>query len=138
MNTKAVVLIVSLGSGAMDATTGALLAGAPAATLSLFGATLPGGEAAAILMRFVGVFVAGVGLSYLWALAATSPAVRARRLPGVWGGTAIVRAGVAVFCFAAVASHRLEPAWLAVGATDAMLAAIQILGLRAGWLRDTT
>jgi hypothetical protein len=131
---KRPVIALSLCAGMMDAGTGVLLVVAPAMTLGMFGATLPGGDAAAILMRWIGVFVAGVGCSYLWAIAPPDHAVRARRLPGVWGATAVIRSGVAVFCIVAVITGHLAASWLVVGLTDAALAGVQTYGLRAGWL----
>jgi hypothetical protein len=134
MRPQPLVFLVTFLAGAIDAVTGAMLIAAPITTLHLFGATLPGGEAATILVRFVGVFVAGVGLSYLWALASSVAEARAGRLPGVWGATAVVRGCVALFCFTATASHQLEANWLIVGGTDAILAAGQAWALRSGWL----
>jgi hypothetical protein len=133
---KPLVPFVTFAAGAMDAATGMMLVAAPATTLGLFGAMLPGGDGAAILMRWVGVFVLGVGLSYLWSIASRDAATRARRLPGVWGATMVIRTGVAVFCFTAVASRQLEATWLVVGATDAALAGLQGWALRAGWLQS--
>ena len=130
------VPLVSFAAGAMDTATGVMLIAAPAMTVGLFGATLPGGEDAAILMRWVGVFVLGVGLSYLWAIASGDAATRARRLPGVWGATMVIRTGTALFCFSAVAAHQLDAAWLIVAASDTILAALQAWGLRAGWLES--
>jgi len=132
---KRAVTLLSLGAGTMDATTGLVLVAAPAAALGIFGLALPGGAGAEILMRWIGAFVAGVGLSYLWAVLPRDDATRAQRLPGVWGATAVVRTGVALFCTIAVAARQLEPVWLVVGATDAALAIVQFHGLRKGWFR---
>jgi hypothetical protein len=132
---KALVLPLSLAAGALDTTTGLVLVAAPAVALGWCGVALPGGDGAAILMRWIGVFVAGVGASYLWAIAPRAPAARTARLAGVWGATALVRAGVAVFCVVAVAARQLAPVWLIVGCTDALLAGVQAWGLRRGWLQ---
>ncbi len=131
-NRSLVTVLLSLSAGLLDTTTGLLLVTIPERTLTLFGATMPG-EGGDILMRFVGAFVGGVGLSYLWALATTRFDVRTRRLHGVWGATTMIRTCIAVFTCTAVATGRLEPAWLVVGASDATIAAIQAWGLRAGW-----
>lgn len=128
------VRLITLGAGAMDATTGLVLALAPTPALNLFGISIPGEDD--ILMRFVGAFVAGVGLAYLWALAPMQPAAGRKRLPGVWGATALVRGCVALFCFAAVGAGKLSPIWLVVGGTDAVLAGVQITVLRTGWLEN--
>lgn len=119
----------------MDASTGVLLVAAPETTLRLFGATMPGGGGD-ILMRYVGAFVLGVGLAYLWALGWRPASRRGARLHGVWGATTAIRACVAVFTLAAVALGHLEPAWLVVTASDATLAMLQGWGLTAGWLND--
>jgi len=126
------VILLSLAAGLLDATTGALLVTIPETTLHLFGATLPGGGGD-ILMRFVGAFVMGVGLSYLWGLATPRFDQRAHRLHGVWGATAAIRTCIAAFTLTAVATKHLEPAWLVVGASDATLALIQIRALKARW-----
>jgi hypothetical protein len=126
------VLLLSLAAGLLDSTTGALLVTIPETTLRLFGATMPGGGGD-ILMRFVGAFVMGVGLSYLWGLATSRFDQRAQRLHGVWGATAAIRICIAAFTFTAVATRHLEPAWLVVGFSDATLALIQIWGLRSRW-----
>lgn len=126
------VLLVSLGAGLLDTTTGALLVTVPETTLRLFGAAMPGGGGD-ILMRFVGAFVLGVGLSYLWGLATARFDRRSQRLHGVWGATAAIRACIAAFTLTAVATKQLEPAWLVVSASDATLAAIQLWALKARW-----
>ena len=126
------IILLSLGAGLLDTTTGVLLVTVPAATLHLFGASMPG-EGGDVLMRFVGAFVLGVGLSYLWGLATAGFEIRARRLHGVWGGTAAIRTCIAAFTLTAVATKHLEPAWLIVGFSDATLAVIQAWGLRARW-----
>jgi hypothetical protein len=130
---KHLVLVLTLGAGAMDTTTGLLLVALPATTVALFGAAMPPGDD--ILMRFVGAFVAGVGMSYLWALATRDATARANRLPGVWSVTALVRTVIALFVGGAVALGRLDAAWLVVALSDAFLATVQIAGLRAGWLQ---
>lgn len=126
------VFAISLIAGGMDTTTGLLLVAAPGFTLAMFGATLP--EGGDVLMRFIGAFVAGIGTSYLWGIATKSNHLRMRRLFGVWGTTAIARAAVAVFTIAAVVTGALEPLWLVVGFTDAILAVTQTALLRHGWL----
>lgn len=131
---KPLAVQLSLLAGVMDATTGLLLVVAPGAVLGWAGVTLPGGESAAILMRWIGVFVGSVGLSYLWAIAPRNETTRARRLPGVWGATTVIRTGVALFCLAAVVTGELDAIWLVVGFTDGALAVMQAWGLRAGWL----
>ena len=126
------ITLLSLGAGLLDSATGALLLSVPDLTLRMFGATLPGGGGD-ILMRFVGAFVLGVGLAYLWGLASSRTDVRRNRLLGVWGATAAVRTCVALFTLTAVSTGGLPSAWLVVSASDAVLAIVQIRGIRRGW-----
>jgi len=131
----AFIFLLSLGAGSLDTATGALLLTLPEWTLHRFGAALPGGGSD-ILMRFVGAFVLGVGLSYLWGLATPHTDRRTRRLHGVWGTTAVIRASIATFTTIAVVTGSLAPAWLVVAGSDAALAAIQAHGLRARWFES--
>ena len=105
--------------GAMDFATGLALLMAPALTLGLMGANVPGGDALA-LVRLVGVFVGAVGSSYLVALRGTSATLRA-----VLGFTLLVRASVGTFTGVAVAIGMFDRGWLVVSATDLGCAAVQ-------------
>lgn len=127
-----IVLLLSLAAGLLDSTTGALLVTVPETTLRMFGATMPGGGGD-ILMRFVGAFVLGVGLAYLWGLATSRFDQRARRLHGVWGATAMIRTCIATFTLTAVLTGSLGAVWLVVSASDATIALIQGWGLKARW-----
>lgn len=111
--------------GAMDAATGVALMVAPEMVAKVLGAELGGG---AIWMRWIGAFVAGVGLSYGWAM---------RRGWGepVWAVTATLRLAVAGFLTVAMAGGDLEPTWWGVAVTDGVVAAVQGLGLWKGWWR---
>ncbi len=115
-------------AGLMDTATGLLLVFAPAFTLRLMGLT-PFGD---VFVSFVGVFVLGVGLSYLVMIPGREPARRESQ----WLVTALIRGLVALFLLAETASGRMEPAWLTVAAADGALAAVQCAGLRRGWVRD--
>jgi len=112
--------------GAMDFATGLALVAAPALTLGLMGANVPGGEALA-LVRLVGVFVGAVGSSYLVALRGTPATLRA-----VLGFTLLVRASVGTFTGVAVAVGMFDHGWLMVTATDLGCAAVQALILWRG------
>lgn len=114
-------------AGSADALTGILLVSSPALTLGLMGiGTVP---AEPVYLRFVGVFVAAVGLAYLHPFVG-EPARRATRLRTVLEVTALVRICVALFVSAAIATGGLELAWVSVAITDAALALIQISMLR--------
>ena len=122
-----------LAAGGCDAATGVLLVAAPTMTLGLMGLTVKPEPLA--LVRYVGVFVLAVGLSYLW-LAAEGPAVSGDRWRTQWQITALVRTLVALFVSWQVAVGGLEARWLSVAATDATFAAVQWLGLSRGWFGD--
>lgn len=122
------LLLYQWGAGLCDATTGALLIAAPAFTFRLMAlAILPHPVA---FIRFVGVFVCAVGLSYLWPAAA----LPTREWRGQWTTTAIIRTGVALLLAWQIAAGAMEHGWLAVAATDAFLAAVQWTGLARKWL----
>lgn len=108
--------------GAMDFSTGLALIAAPALTLRLMGAVVPGGEALA-LVRLVGVFVGAVGASYLVALRGAETTLRA-----VLGFTLLVRASVGTFAGIAVAIGLFDRGWLMVAVTDLACAGVQ------GWI----
>ncbi len=113
-------------AGACDASTGALLVGAPVATLKLMGiAELP---AEPIYLRFIGVFVGSVGLAYLYPLLLNRDRSD-RRIAVVLEVTALVRLCVAIFLGFAIARAALGSAWSTVLLTDLLLAAVQILML---------
>lgn len=114
---------LAVAAGGLDFATGLGLVSVPAFTLARMGAPIPGGEAL-LYVRFVGVFVAAVGASYLGALALGGAA----RLRNVFGFTLPFRIGAGTFTGLAVALGALAPAWLAVTATDFALAGAQ------GWL----
>jgi hypothetical protein len=83
---------------------------------------------------FVGVFVLGVGLVYLYAMRLPLNAAHASRWQAVWTLTGLIRTLVAVFLLAEIASGRMERAWLTVAIFDGTLALIQWIGLTKGWL----
>jgi quinol-cytochrome oxidoreductase complex cytochrome b subunit len=116
-----------LVAGYCDFLTGVLLLAAPAFTLASMGVTATPAEP--ILLRFVGVFVASVGFSYLypWLL---DPRSRLARVRTVFEVTALVRLAVAAFVGAGVLGGALEMSWSTVAATDLAFAAVQIAALR--------
>lgn len=112
-------------AGACDATTGALLVAAPGLTLGWMGIAQRPSEP--VYLRFVGVFVAAVGLSYLYPFLTL---YREARFRVVLETTALIRLAVAVFVGAAVIARALTPLWLSVCATDLALATFQLTVLR--------
>lgn len=118
----------SVGVGSMDAVTGLLLITVPEWVLSVLGI---GGvdPCSLVFLRWIGVFVGSVGLSYAFALRGS------REAETVWGFTAGVRALVAVFVTVSIVRGALAPAWAGVAVTDAVVAVVQAVGLVKRWWR---
>ncbi len=114
-------------AGACDGLTGILLLLDPVWTLALM--RIPGQPAEPIYLRFIGVFVMSVGLSYLIPFL-MNWTERDSRLTHVLGFTAFIRICVASFILVSVVTQALVPGWLAVFVTDATFAAIQIVMLK--------
>ncbi len=112
----------------MDATTGLLLMLAPAWTLQLMRLHAIGAEAL-VFLAWMGAFVFSVGASYFLVLRGNEP----ERGEMVWQMTSLVRAVVAVFVVIKVGQGILEPLWLSVAVTDALVAAAQWFGLQKKW-----
>ena len=123
---------LALAAGTMDFFTGLGLVFLPGPTLRLMLVTPPGAEAL-VFVRFVGVFVAAVGYTYLRALAGG----RREDLAAALRVTIPFRAGAGTFCLWGAATGRLGPAWLGVTAADYLLAAAQAWILRR-WGRGTS
>ena len=119
-----------LVAGGGDLTTGLLLLARPATVLRLLGLARPAADLA--LLRFVGVFVASVGLAYLYPWLLRDAARRDRRLAAALEMTAGVRLAVALFIGVTVVAGEMEMPWLTVGAYDALLASAQLVLLWRG------
>lgn len=126
MNKVQLIKFWSVAVGSMDAVTGLLLVFFPSLVLGLLRIDPPSPDAL-VFLSWMGVFICGVGLSYGLALG--------RRSSGetVWAFTALIRAMVAVFLTVRIIHGSLAPAWALVGVSDALVAAVQIGILRAGW-----
>lgn len=120
-------------AGLCDTSTGILLIAAPVFTLGLMGlAVIPQPVA---FVRYVGVFVLSVGLTYFWAAIRWPLTPRAHIAWSTqWKITALIRSLVALFVLWQIASKELELRWISVAFTDALFALVQIIGLRRGWL----
>jgi hypothetical protein len=129
MNKSQIVVGWSLAVGAMDAVTGLLLVVAPALVLEMLGIAVPPAEAL-VFLSWMGVFVAGVGLSYGLVLGDR------RHGPTVWRFTALVRILVGVFVLWRIADGSLVPLWAVVALTDLAVAGVQVAILRAGWWEE--
>jgi len=120
-------------AGLCDTSTGILLVAAPAFTLGLMGLTVVPRPLA--FVRYIGVFVLSVGLTYLWAALRWPLSPRAHIAWSTqWKITALIRSLVAIFVLGQVALGSIEARWLSVAFSDALFALIQIEGLRKGWL----
>jgi hypothetical protein len=130
MNATRVGIWLARVAGAMDFGTGLGLVAAPAWTLTQMAVPVPG-EEALLFVRFVGAFVGAVGASYLWA--AARPRERLRVMLGL---TVWMRVAAGTFTGVAVASGALAGGWLAVTATDWLLAVTQVWLVVKGAGRD--
>lgn len=129
MNKKLFIKSWSLCVGSMDAITGLLLVFIPSVVLKLLGITILE-ETSWVFLSWMGVFITGVGLSYIWAMG------NAREAELIWKITAMIRLMVAVFLSWKIATHHLQLAWIIVAISDAVVAIIQIRILRLGWWRE--
>lgn len=130
MSTRRAALAFVVAAGFADLATGVGLLTWPQLVLAALSLPAP---AELIYLRFVGVFVAGVGLAYLYPFAY---AEREYRLHAALEWTAGVRLAVALFLAVAVAAGKLGGAWLLVGTFDAVVALVQLGLLARGLLTD--
>lgn len=123
--------IQALGAG--DLATGVLLVISPATVEALL-FLRPSPPAAAVYVRWIGVFVAAVGAAYLLPFRIRDEAARRERLRFVLEWTAWARLAVATFVGSAVLAAALPDGWCLVGSYDALAASGQ-LALLAAWAR---
>jgi hypothetical protein len=120
-------------AGLCDTGTGLMLIVAPALTLRFMGLTII--PQPVVFVRYIGVFVLSVGLTYFWAAARWPLTTHAHiGWSTQWKITVLVRTLVAVFVVGQIASSALEIRWISVAFSDGAFAAIQWIGLRKGWL----
>lgn len=129
MNKKLFIKSWSLCVGSMDTITGLLLIFIPNFVLKLLGIT-PLEDNSWVFLSWMGVFITGVGLSYLWAFG------NAKEGEIIWKITAMIRLMVTGFVTWKVTSHQLQSAWILVAISDAFVAAVQLQILRLGWWRE--
>jgi len=126
MNPNQLARWLALGAGALDGAMGGGLLMGPAFTLQAMGLPVPGAEAL-LFVRFVGVFVAAVGATYLWAW--WRPV---ERLRVVLGATIFFRVATGSYTGAAVLLGALPRAWGQVTLADSALIAAQAWLLAKG------
>jgi hypothetical protein len=129
MNKKHLLNGWSVCVGFMDAITGILLIFVPELVLKVLGIADPE-HSSWVFLSWMGVFVSGVGLSYVWGLGNATQG----RL--VWKFTAMIRLMVAGFISWKIGIGELQPAWLLVALSDAFVAVIQLVVLRLDWWRE--
>ncbi|MES2437551.1 MAG: hypothetical protein V4584_00700 [Verrucomicrobiota bacterium] len=129
MNRIRFLKLWSLSVGSMDAVTGLLLIFVPTLVLKLLGIGAPSTDAL-VFLSWMGVFVAGVGLSYAMALGGRS------RGETVWVFTAMIRILVAIFLTVKILEGVLEINWGIVGVFDGIAGVLQLVILRLGWWKE--
>jgi hypothetical protein len=127
------VMIYQWAAGLCDTSTGILLLAAPTTTLGLMGLhVIP---QPLVFVRYIGVFVLSIGLSYLWAALQWPLAQRGQSTWSTqWKITALVRTLVALFIVWQIATSAMEAKWITVALSDGTFAIVQWVGLRKGWL----
>lgn len=130
MNRSGWVRILSAAFGASDAATGLVLILFPSLVLKLLSID-PTSSESEIYLRWIGVFVLGIGLSYACCFSRSM-----LRGETVWTVTSIVRGLVSLFLILQILSRQMPAAWLSVALFDGVLAALQILLIRRGWWKE--
>ena len=112
-----------LAMGGMDIFTGLLLVFVPTFTQGLIGVEL---MLDALLLRWVGVFVFGVGCCYWLPFLEPVDAFRQAQFRLCLRATSLVRGCVAMFVTTATVVTWLEPAWLLVALVDGLVVVLQV------------
>jgi hypothetical protein len=116
--------------GACDTATGACLLAVPGLLLGVLDIAAP--TSATVYIRLVGVFVACVGLAYLYPWLFPPGREREARLAVSVELTALCRFAVALFVGVSVVAGVLSAAWLTVAAFDGGVAIVQMTLLVRG------
>src|ERR1700761_757312 len=126
------LLLYQYTVGLCDAITGLLLVIAPEWTLRTMGVKML--PHPTVFASYIGSFVFGVGLTYIWCAAGWIPKnASAAHWQAQWFLTALIRSLVALFITCEIAAGAMEKAWISVALFDGALAIIQWLGLGKGW-----
>lgn len=125
-----VASIYAMLAGACDGITGILLLAAPLPTLKLMGIGVVPTEP--VYMQWIGAFVFSVGFSYFLPFLSRNVAAKRRRFTSLFETTAFIRVVIALFTGIAIARGSLDMTWITVTATDATLAATQLILLKLG------
>jgi len=130
---RQLVAIISLLAGGGDLAAGLLLVIAPQTALLLMQVS-PVNDP--VWIRFIGVFVGCVGLSYLLGLLTWHTERSARELRTVWKLTAMFRLAAGSFVAVAIGLGLLDRAWISVPIADFFWAIVQLAILRKGFPED--
>jgi len=123
------ILSISLCAGTCDFVTGLMLIFAPEATLALM--QVPAVQEL-VFLRFVGCFVAVVGLSYFVGLFSWWYNGKLARLCTIWELTALFRLAAGSFVVIQVTAHALSWQWLGVPLVDGFWCLVQAYFLYRG------
>jgi len=126
---RSAVRLYALAAGLSDGVTGLLIVISPGLALSLMQIAEVPEEV--IYLRFVGVFVGAIGLSYFLPFLSAEPEAGDARLGSVFAVTGLMRLCVAAFVLSSVLAGALVVGWLLVFVTDLSLALLQIFFLRS-------
>ena len=116
--------------GACDAITGIMLLFSPVFTLRLMGVAIPPVDI--VYLRYIGVFVFGVGASYFPPIVCDSARKSSESILTAWRITTLIRFCVGTFVLFQLIQHTLEPAWISVAITDLSIGVFQIFLLKKG------
>ncbi len=130
MNINSLARWLALCAGALDFSSGLGFVFLPSFALRVMGVAIPGAEAL-VFVSFVGVFVAAIGATYLWAALALGG-----RLRIILQATLFFRIGVFAFTGLSVLTGALDKGWLLVTLADAGLVTAQSWLLAKGAGRD--
>jgi len=119
-------------AGISDTAAGLFLLIFPIVTLRAMGLGIVPPRA---FVRYIGVFVFCVGLTYIWTLIRWP--LNEHDVPvwlTQWKITALIRSLVAICIVSQIMAQELESRWLAVALFDGVFGAIQYIGLDQGWI----
>jgi hypothetical protein len=130
---RQLVAIISLLAGFGDFAAGLLLVIAPQTALQWMHVSAVNDP---VWIRFIGVFVGCVGLSYLFGLLTWHTVRSARELRTVWKLTAMFRLAAGSFVAVAIGLGSLDRAWTSVPIADFFWAVVQLAILSRGYPED--
>ena len=119
-------------AGISESVAGMFLVGFPVVTFRFMGLNVIPPLA---FIRYIGVFVLAVGLTYMWT--AIRWPLNEYAIPvwiTQWKITALIHSLVALLIFWQLMARGLEARWLVVAIFEGVFAAVQLIGLDQGWI----